>query len=131
MTIVMASSLALTACASGPSAAARVRNELPSTTTTTEPPPPGVVTIIIQNGRFAPSNLSLDLEETWIVEWQNQDDPREYTISSSAGLFESPLLKPGDSFQVDFSEFEPALYRYFTFLGLQRIPGLVDTRPPR
>jgi len=32
---------------------------------------------------------------------------------------------------VDFREFPPALYRYNTFLGNQRIPGLVDTRPAR
>ena len=122
----------LAACASGPSPAVAERNALPSTTTTTEPPPEGVIVVDISNGRFAPSNLALDLTKTWIVEWQNNDPPREYTINSSTDAFESsPLLLPGDTWQVDFSQFEPGVYRYNTFLGNQRIPGLIDTRPPR
>ncbi len=130
VTTVVASSV-LAACASGPSPEVAARNALPSTTTTTEPPPEGVFLIDISNGRFAPSNLTLDLNQEWIVEWQNNDPPREYQIQSSDGLFESPLLTPGDTWQFDFSTLEPGLYRYFTFLGLQRIPGLVDTRPAR
>lgn len=124
--------LLIAACASGPTAEVAALNRIPTTTTTTEPPPEGVVVVDISNGRFSPSNLKLDLAETWIVEWQNNDPPREYTITSSdTGVFESPLLQPGDTFQVDFSGMEPDVYRYYTFLGLQRIPGLIDTRPPR
>lgn len=124
--------LLVAACSSGPSPEALGRNLLPSTTTTTEPPPEGVVVVVITNGRFAPSNLSLDLNRLWIVRWENQDPPREYQIvSRDEGVFESPLLAPGDSFEVDFSELPTGLYRYHTFLGNQRIPGLVDTRPSR
>ena len=120
------------ACASGPSPQALERNLEPSTTTTTEPPPEGITIVIIDNGRFSPSNLELDIEELWIVRWENQDPPREYQIiSRDAGLFESEVIVPGESFEFDFSTLEPGLYRYNTFLGNQRIPGLVDTRPAR
>jgi hypothetical protein len=130
--LAMAMTLLLAACGSGPSAAVLETHQLPSTTTTTEPPPEGVFIVHITNGAFSPANLDLDLNEYTIVEWRNDDAPREYQITSrDAGLFESPVLKPGDSFQVDFSQFPPALYRYNTFLGAQRIPGLVDTRPSR
>jgi hypothetical protein len=30
---------------------------------------------------------------------------------------------------VDFSELEPNIYRYFSFLGNNRVPGSIDTRP--
>lgn len=145
--LVIAASLVLAGCASGPSPAALARNEPPSTTTTTEPPPEGVVFVIINNGRFSPSNLSLQLADNWIVEWQHQDPPvqladgttrtREYQIISrdkkddGSPLFESPVMQYGESFQVDFSEFPEDVYRYNTFVGAQRIPGLVDTRPSR
>lgn len=139
--------LIVTACGSGPSPEAAANNVAPSTTTTTEPPPEGVVFVSIENGRFAPSNLEIDLTETWIVEWQHNDEPvnladgtvqtREYQIISRdrnedrSFLFESPVLNFGDTFQVDFREFPEDLYRYNTFLGAQRIPGLVDTRAAR
>src|SRR3990172_3134702 len=96
--------LALGACASGPSPAALERNELPATTTTTEAPPEGVAVVSIDNGRFTPANLGLDLETTWIVEWRNEDPPREYQIISrdenedGTPLFESVVLVPGDTF---------------------------------
>jgi len=125
-------SMLAVACGSGPSSAAIESNQLPSTTTTTEPPPEGVVVVHITNGAFAPANLELDLTKFWIVEFRNDDAPREYTIlSSDVGVFESPLLKPGDSFQVDFSQLPEKIYRYHADLGLQRIPGLIDTRPSR
>lgn len=139
--------LVLAACGSGPSPEALERNVAPSTTTTTEPPPEGVIIVRIENGRFAPSNLEIDLDETWLVEWHHQDAPitnqdgttveRIYQITARDRdengdfIFESPELAFGDVFQVDFRAFEPALYRYNTFLGMQRIPGLVDTRPSR
>lgn len=145
--IVVVLGLVVVACGSGPSPAARERNQQPSTTTTTEPPPEGVVIVSIENGRFTPSNLEIDLSETWIVEWRHNDEPvtladgtvqsREYQIISRDRdedrefLFESPVLQFGDTFQVDFQEFPEDLYRYNTFLGNQRIPGLVDTRASR
>ena len=46
-------------------------------------------------------------------------------------VFESPVMQFGDIYEFDFSDLEPDLYRYNTFLGQQRIPGLVDTRPSR
>lgn len=137
----------LVACGSGPSESALERNQQPSTTTTTEPPPEGVVFVVIENGRFSPSNLEIDLSESWIVEWQHNDAPvtladgtvrsREYQIISRdrnedrTFLFESPVMEFGDTFQVDFSELDEDIYRYNTFLGQQRIPGLVDTRATR
>lgn len=145
--LLAALGLVLAACGSGPSQAALDRDEQPSTTTTTEPPPEGVVVVRIENGRFAPSNLEIGLDEFWIVEWQHMDEPinladgtvqtREYQIISrdrnedGTRVFESPIMEFGDVYQVDFSAFEPDLYRYNTFLGQQRIPGLVDTRPSR
>lgn len=139
--------LVATACGSGPSPEAAERNIQPSTTTTTEPPPEGVVIVSIENGRFTPSNLEIDLGETWIVEWRHNDEPvtladgtveaREYQIISRDRdenrdfLFESPVMQFGDTYQVDFSAFPEDLYRYNTFLGAQRIPGLVDTRASR
>jgi hypothetical protein len=139
--------LVLAACASGPSQAAIDRDQQPSTTTTTEPPPEGVVVVSIENGRFSPSNLEFNLTDFWIVEWQHNDAPialadgtvqlREYQIISRdrnedrTFLFESPLLEFGDTYQMDFSELPEDIYRYNTFLGQQRIPGLVDTRASR
>lgn len=145
--VLAAFGLVLAACGSGPSPEALERDVAPSTTTTTEPPPEGVVVVRIENGRFAPSNLEIDLDETWIVKWEHLDAPitnqdgsvveRIYQIISRDRdengdfLFESPELEFGDVYEVDFSQYEPDLYRYNTFLGMQRIPGLVDTRPSR
>jgi hypothetical protein len=122
--------LFLSACASGPSDTALASGKQPTTTTTTEPPPEGIVIVVIEGGRFRPSNLKVDLDEFQIVEWRHEDVPeREYTLEARNGEFTSPVLAPGDTFQVDFSEFEPGIYRYFSFLGNNRIPGSVDTRP--
>lgn len=145
--VLVAGGLLLAACGSGPSQEALDRNVAPSTTTTTAPPPEGVVVVRIENGRFAPSNLEIDLGTTWLVEWHHLDAPitnqdgsvveRVYQIISrdrgddGEFLFESPEMVFGDVFQVDFRQFDPALYRYNTFLGMQRIPGLVDSRPSR
>jgi hypothetical protein len=124
--------LLLAACGSGPSPEALDRNQPPSTTTTTEAASAEVVVVRIENGKFSPSLLEIDLTKQWIVRWENDDPPREYTIiSRTAGLFESPVIKPGESWEFDFSKVEPGLYRYHTFVGDQRIPGLIDTRPAR
>jgi len=120
--------MTLAACGSGPSDAALIRNEQPSTTTTTEPLPEGVVQIIITNGAFSPSNLELDVDEFWIVRWENRDE-FEYVIEARRREFTSDPLPQGATFEVDFREFEPGLYRYSTTIGNQRIPGLIDTRP--
>jgi len=145
--LTVALGLVLAACGSGPSPAALERHEQPSTTTTTEPPPEGVVIVSISNGRFSPSNLEMNLSELWVVEWQHNDAPvtmadgtvkeRDYQILSRdrnedrSFLFESPVMAFGDSFQFDFSGLPEDLYRYNTFVGLQRIPGLIDTRAAR
>jgi hypothetical protein len=139
--------LGLAACGSGPSSAAIERNQQPSTTTTTEAPPDGVVIVSIENGRFSPSNLEMDLTEFWIVEWQHNDAPvtladgtvrsRDYQIvardrtDDGEFLFESPTMVFGETYQMDFSELPEDIYRYNTFVGQQRIPGLVDTRATR
>ena len=127
--LVVAAILALmaSACASGPSS-----DDLrpPTTTTTTEPPPEGVIFVSIQNGSFRPSNLDVDLDTTPIVRWVHEDDPeREYVIEARNGEFSSGPLTTGDTFEFDFSTLEPNIYRYFSFLGLTRVPGTVDTRP--
>lgn len=119
--------LAAASCASGPSSP-----DLPiaTTTTTTEPPPEGVVLVTIANGSFRPSNLDVDLEEASIVRWVHTDTAeREYIIESRNGEFESPPLNTGDTFEVDMADFEPGIYRYFSFLGNTRVPGTIDTRP--
>lgn len=130
ITLIAIIALLLSACASGPSDAAVEQDRAPTTTTTTEPPPEGIIIVVIEGGRFRPSNLKVDLNVSQIVEWRHEDDPeREYTLEARNGEFTSPLLTPGDTFQVDFSEFEPGIYRYFSFLGNNRIPGSIDTRP--
>lgn len=128
VTVIFA--LLLGACASGPSDAALESQKAPVITTTTEPPPEGIAVVIIEGGRFRPSNLKLDLDEQWIVEWRHEDvAEREYTIETRDEEFTSELLTPGDTFSVDFRELETGIYRYFSFLGNNRIPGSVDTRP--
>ncbi len=119
--------LVATACASGPSSE---NLRPPTTTTTTEPPPEGVVIVSINNGAFRPSNLDVDIDETPIVRWVHEDTAdREYVVEARNGEFQSPPLNTGDTFEFDFSTLEPAIYRYFSFLGLTRVPGTVDTRP--
>ena len=89
---------------SGPSDATVESAKQPAVTTTTEPPPEGIAVVHIDNGVFRPANLSLDLEEEWIVRWINDDE-------------------------FDYSTLEPAIHRYGAFIGFNRIPGSVDTRP--
>jgi hypothetical protein len=129
VTVILA--LLLGACASGPSESALAADRKPVVTTTTEPPPEGITFVTIQNGRFSPSNLKVDLDEAWIVEWRQEDTgDREYVIEAREGDFEpSPPLQLGDTFQVDFSELPPGIYRYYSYLGNNRIPGSIDTRP--
>ena len=129
LTVILA--LVLGACGSGPSPEALAADRAPTTTTTTEPPPEGITIVLIEGGRFRPSNLKLDLDEAWIVEWRHEDEAeREYVIEARDGEWEdSPTLSPGDTFQVDFRELEPGIYRYYSFLGNNRIPGSVDSRP--
>lgn len=130
-TMIVLLAIVLAACSSGPSPVALERDQLPQAPTTTLPQPEGTILVIISNGRFAPSNLALDLNTHWIVRWENRDPPRQYVLRERNGLFESEVLEPGDAFEVDFSELPTGLYRYHTEIGAQRIPGLVDTRPSR
>ncbi len=87
------------------------------------------------------------MSKLWIVEWQHNDAPgtladgtvqtREDQIISrnrkedNTFLFESPVMKFDDVYRIYFNELPEGLDRYNTFLGLQRIPSLVDTRPVR
>jgi hypothetical protein len=126
----VAMAIALVSCGSGPSEEALARDRAPATTTTTEPPPEGVAIVRIVNGAFRPSNLHMDLEGEFIVQWVQEDAPdTEYVIEARNGEFMSEPLQPGDVFEVDFSGMEPGIYRYFAFQGNNRIPGSVDTRP--
>ncbi|MGI9667907.1 MAG: hypothetical protein ACR2N2_12570 [Acidimicrobiia bacterium] len=113
---------------SSPSDSVQEAGRAPTTTTTTEPPPEGVVVVRLSNGVFRPANLAIDIEEVQIVQWINED-PREYVIVGSGGIFESPPLNQGDTFEFDFSTLDPAIHRYNALIGFQRIPGSVDTRP--
>ena len=129
-TLFVATAVVLVACGSGPSAEVVAADRRPATTTTTEPPPEGVVFVRINNGAFRPSNLEIDPAVTPVVRWVHEDTPeRLYELVARGDEFMSPLLGPGDVFEVDFSEFDPGIYRYFAFLGRNRIPGTVDTRP--
>ena len=127
--------LIVVACGSGPSPEVLAAGARPSTTTTTEPPPEGVFKVAIRNASFRPSNLTLDLDEFQIVQWENEDADREYVITSRARgddgerMFESPVIGPGETWELDFTTLEEDVHRYFTTLGAQSIPGLVDTRP--
>lgn len=138
VTIVIVGGLILigASTSSGPSENAAAKEERPPTTTTTEPPPEGVSIVKITNGAFRPSNLDIDLNVTPIVQWRHEDSAeRTYVLQSrdldenGDPLYESPELSAGDTFEVDFSQFEPNIYRYISFLGNNRIPGTVDSRP--
>ena len=113
---------------SGPSSATTEAGRAPTTTTTTEPPPEGVEVVRLSNGAFRPSNLTIDLDEIQIVQWNNED-AREYIILGAGDIFESPPLNQGDTFEFDFTTLEPAIHRYNALIGFQRIPGSVDSRP--
>ncbi len=133
--------LIIAACGSGPSDEALARNQVPTTTTTTEPPPEGVFVIVIENGKFTPSNLEFQLDEFWIIRFENQDPPREYVIQERRENFVSPTIVPGDGWEFDLRTLDDpetadeneaeALWRYYTFIGNQRVPGIIDTRPAR
>jgi len=126
---IIALALILAACASGPSPSATERNEPPPTTTTTTLPPEGVTIVRISNGTFKPSLLELDLRETWIVRWINEDE-QEYVLICR-GFFESPSLALGDTYEFDFSELEPDVFHYSSTVGNAKIPGTIDTQPER
>ena len=44
-------------------------------------------------------------------------------------LMGQPVIAGGESWELDFTTLDEAVHRYFTTLGAQTIPGLVDTRP--
>ena len=79
---------------SEPSVSVAEAETKPTTTTTTEPPPTGVFVVRLDNGTFRPANVALDLDETWIVKWVNED-PREYILADKDDHFEVTLA-PGD-----------------------------------
>jgi len=111
---------------SSPSNAVVEADRKPTTTTTTEPPPEGVAFVQIINGAFRPAILPLDLEVVQTVLWTNEDDVT-YLLTSS--IWDDVEIEPGGQFEFDFSQLEPAIYRYNGTIGFQRIPGSVDTRP--
>jgi hypothetical protein len=115
---------------SSPSEAALDANRRPTTTTTTEPPPEGVVVVELRNGSFGPANLKLDLTRASIVRWVNRD-PRDVVLfdRSTEKLFNVTLEANGGTFEWDYSQQEPAIWRYSAELGLQLVPGQIDTRP--
>jgi hypothetical protein len=112
---------------SNPSDATVESDKQPVVTTTTEPPPDGLAVVRIDNGVFRPANLNINLDEIWIVRWVNDDDV-EYLLQGTEDEFEVKL-GPGDEFEFDYSGLEPDIYRYRAFVGFNRIPGSVDTRP--
>jgi hypothetical protein len=112
---------------SGPSEATVASDKKPVATTTTEPPPEGVAIVRIDNGVFRPANLKINLDEVWLVQWVNDDDV-EYLLQGTEDEFEV-TLGPGASFEFDYSTLEPDIHRYRAFVGFNRIPGSVDSRP--
>jgi len=111
----------------GPSDATVESGKLPVATTTTQAPPEGISIVHIDNGVFRPANLKMNLDEVWIVRWVNNDDV-EYLLQGTEDEFESKL-GPGATFEFDYSTLEPDIHRYRAFIGFNRIPGSVDTRP--
>ena len=112
---------------SGPSDATVESGNQPVVTTTTEAPPEGIAVVRIDNGVFRPANLKINLDIAWIVRWIN-DDEVEYLLQGTEDEFEV-MLAPGASFEFDYSTLEPDIHRYRAFVGFNRIPGSVDTRP--
>lgn len=115
---------------SGPSDELAESGNRPTTTTTTEPPPEGVVFVELRNGSFSPANVKLDITVNQIVRWRNTD-PRDVILfdRSPEKLFNVTLEANGGEFEFDYGQLEPAIYRYSAELGLQLIPGQIDTRP--
>jgi hypothetical protein len=112
---------------SGPAEATLEAGKQPAVTTTMKPPPGGIAVVHIGNDVFRPANMSLDLEQEWIVRWVNDDDV-EYLLQDTEDEIEVKL-GPSDEFEFDYSTLEPGIHRYRAFIGLNRIPGSVDTRP--
>jgi hypothetical protein len=134
MVVAAGFGLIAAACGSGPSEEVLASGKRARVTTTTEAPPEGVVVVSIVDGAFRPSNVKLDVAVTPIVEWRHEDSvEREYVIEARARDGEVPFMSEtlvkGDTFQVDFSELEPDIYRYGATIGLTRVPGTIDTRP--
>lgn len=119
----------------------------PATTTTLAPPTTaeaegveiaddGAYVVHIRNGSLHPSVLNVDPESAALVRWHN-DDEVPYVLTSRTRdengdrLFESDEIEPGGTYEIDFSQWEPAAFSYFTMRGNSRIPGLVDTSPSR
>ena len=127
--LLLCAVLVLASCGSGPSEDALAEGP-PVTTTTTEPPPEGVKVVRISNGVFRPQILEFQLSEASTVEFQHQDRDRfQYTITWENDVFpDSPELSRGDVYSVDFSTLPPGFYRYSATLGLNVIPGSIDTR---
>jgi len=127
--LVLGGVILTAACGSGPSPEALAADRRPATTTTTIPLPEGLFKIDISNGAFQPAVVDLDLDEFQIVRWENTDDREYIIVSRTRGLFESPLLAKGDTFEFDFTTLDVDVYRYFLEIGNQIVPGLIDTRP--
>jgi hypothetical protein len=83
---------------------------------------------VISNRSFSPNILAMDLNEVQIVEWTNED-PLEYTLTSSTEASEPVTLNKGDQFEFDFSTLEVGIHRLHASIGFNKIPGSVDTRP--
>jgi hypothetical protein len=96
-------------------------------TTTTLLPVRLPTVISIENGAFRPAVLDLTESDSGVISFTNEDD-LEYEIIALDGDFEPFSLGPGETFVLDFYELERKVIRYRTTLGVQTIPGLVDTR---
>lgn len=76
-------------------------------------------------GTFQPAGLRLDLNETRIVKWVNED-PRRYILADKNDECDV-VPAPDDEF--DDGTLEPGNYRVFASVDLQRISGAIDSRP--
>lgn len=78
-------------------------------TPTGDNPPVSTTNVIIPFGAkdkdvsefYVPSSISVRLSET--VTWTNEDDA-DHTVTSTAGIFNSGVFEPGQSFSNQFSE---------------------------
>jgi len=68
-----------------------------------------VLDVSIENFLFDPADLTVAVGET--IRWTNNESGIPHDTTADDGLWESPLLQPGDDFEFTFAE--PGTYTYF------------------
>jgi hypothetical protein len=95
------------------------------------PGEPPVAVVEIRSGAFHPAVLELDPAVWTVIRWENTDTDRTYVVTAKDGEFESPPIPPGGSWELDVSEFEPGIYRYYTVIGEARAPASFEIVPAK